>query len=147
GAFALCRVVKRHDHGLKAGDPHAESRAKRCSSSTAESGYRGYIYNVLSISEENSTVVTKVSAKSEDSTPITSPDTGREVELQPRKKGFWESQMVANASKWYLDALSYFCLLISDTETWNPVAPASLCRQASDGEDLSLWLQEDILVN
>ncbi|RRT85059.1 hypothetical protein B296_00000772, partial [Ensete ventricosum] len=125
GAFALCRVVKRHDHGLKAGDPHAESRAKRCSSSAAESGYRGYIYNVLSISEENSTV----------------------VELQPIMKGFWESQMVANASKWYLDALSYFCLLISDTETWNPVAPASLCRKASDGEDLSLWLQEDILVN
>ncbi|CAL9095122.1 unnamed protein product [Musa textilis] len=221
GAFALCRVVKKIDHGLKAGDPHAESRAKRCSSSAAESGYRGYIDNVLSVSEENSAVVTKLSAKSEDSTPRTSPDTGREVELQPIMKGFWESQMVAIASKtspdegisnsvitfgntnvtesspprnlpnsyvvnlmeedFMVDELSWSgnlpsfpsptsCMGFYDnaenfrfhsleldgpkhlnasysgTETWNPVVPASLCKQASEGEDLSLWLQEDILV-
>ncbi|WOL19546.1 NAC domain-containing protein [Canna indica] len=32
------------------------------------------------------------------------------------------------------------------TETWNPIVPASICRQASEGEDASLWLQEDNLV-
>ncbi|XP_009385186.2 NAC domain-containing protein 71-like [Musa acuminata AAA Group] len=222
GGFALCRVIKRNVHGMKTGDLHGESKAKRCPSSSDAFKFdpKGYSGKVLNSLEENSSRVTKVSHRSTDSTPIASPDADREIDSEMR--GFWESQVVSDASKTSLvdrgisssmitigntaereasppsnlspfsvnlieeefgvvggfpgsgSLLAFpspaYCMGLygnardityqsleldaprdpsashSGTETWNTTAPASVCRQAGEGEDESLWLHEDNLV-
>lgn len=95
----MCRVIKRNVHGMKTGDLHGESKAKRCPSSSDAFKFdpKGYSGKVLNSLEENSSRVTKVSHRSTDSTPIASPDADREIDSEMR--GFWESQVVSDASK------------------------------------------------
>ncbi|RZS25750.1 hypothetical protein BHM03_00058999 [Ensete ventricosum] len=218
GGFALCRVIKRNVNGMKAGDLHGECKAKRCHSSSDAFKFdpKGYSDKVLDSLEENSSRVTKVSHRSTDSIPIASPDADREIDSAER--GFWESQLVSDATKTslvdrgissstitigntaereaslfpfivnlieeesvvvdgfpgsgsllafpspahymglYVNAkdITYQSLELdaprdpsashSGTETWNSTALASVCRQAGEGEDESLWLHEDNLV-
>lgn len=92
-------MIKRNVHGMKTGDLHGESKAKRCPSSSDAFKFdpKGYSGKVLNSLEENSSRVTKVSHRSTDSTPIASPDADREIDSEMR--GFWESQVVSDASK------------------------------------------------
>ncbi|OAY77122.1 NAC domain-containing protein 86 [Ananas comosus] len=80
GAFALCHIVKRNDHGQKGGGFCGEFRAKKYPKECHS--------NASSSSEENSIHVTDQSSISNGSTPITaSPQIQRETDLRPVAAG------------------------------------------------------------
>ncbi|XP_010933505.1 uncharacterized protein [Elaeis guineensis] len=228
GAFALCRIVKRHDHGQKIGDLQGESKAKKvCSSSMIGFSQKRCFNEVGSTSEENQSIMTDMLTRSNGSTRISSPENRRgsglhQILIDSDQKDFSESH-VSDASKVsspkeeisesviatmfpnsieicapchlspmssytnsreeasMIDELnghgccssfpsSAYCMdmynnveditfpsLAWDTpelmsasfrgiETWNPMLSPSICRQASEGEEANLWLQEDSMV-
>ncbi|XP_020094856.1 NAC domain-containing protein 86-like [Ananas comosus] len=76
GGFALCRVVKRNDNGLKTSD--LESKAKRGPSPILGLSLEGCCSKASKIPEEHSSLASTVS------TPINSPeDIRRDVEFNP----------------------------------------------------------------
>ncbi|KAG1362065.1 NAC domain-containing protein 71 [Cocos nucifera] len=228
GAFALCHIVKRHDHGQKIGDLQGESKAKKArSSSMIDFGQKRCFNEVGSTSEENQSIVTDMLTRSNGSTRINYPENGRgtglhQILIDSDQKDFSESH-VSDASKvsspkeeisesmianvflnsietctpcnlspissytnfreeaYLIDELNgcgccssfpspAYCMgmynnveditlqsLVWDTpelmsasfrgiETRNPVLSPSICRQASQGEEANLWLQEDSMV-
>ncbi|XP_058086283.1 NAC domain-containing protein 71-like [Magnolia sinica] len=85
GAFVLCRVVKKNEHGQKIGDIYGESKSKKAISSSMNDFNQGNFSNKISrTSGESPSPESNLFIKSNDSTPVTSPsEIRRGVEPDP----------------------------------------------------------------
>ncbi|ONK72215.1 uncharacterized protein A4U43_C04F17040 [Asparagus officinalis] len=107
GAFALCRVVKRTEQGLKLGDSMVEAKGKRSfSSTTNDFSPRKNSSKSSDRAEEPSSQAASLFEICSDSPLITSSVNGRETELHPvvfgtDQTGFWGSQYLSNAPMEY----------------------------------------------
>nr|XP_010919872.1 NAC domain-containing protein 71 isoform X1 [Elaeis guineensis] len=230
GAFSLCHIVKRHDHGQKIGDLQGESRARKGhSSAMTDFSPKMCFSNVLSTSEENQSVVIDLN-RSNGSTRSNSLENLRgnelhQIMIDSDQTDLCRSRVVSDASKvsspkegisesmitnvfpssieictpcnpspfsscenfreeaYMIDELNghgcssscpspVYCMdmfssveditlqslewdtpkymnassSVAGIETWNPVFPPPICRQASVGEEVNLWFQDDSMV-
>ncbi|XP_008786297.2 NAC domain-containing protein 71 [Phoenix dactylifera] len=99
GAFALCHIVKRYDHGQKIGDLQGESRAKRGRfSSMIDFSQKRCFNEVGSTPEENQSIVTDMLTRSNGSTRINSPENGsgtglHQIMIDSDQRDFWDSHV------------------------------------------------------
>ncbi|XP_043715759.1 NAC domain-containing protein 71-like [Telopea speciosissima] len=113
GAFALCRVVKRNDHGQKTGDQHGGPKAKRAgvTSTRGKSMTLEVSTELLSSPKESSSQDANLHKRNNYSSPVTSPSEITRVSEfeQPSNKtdegGLWVSpNLILDSSKDYPQA-------------------------------------------
>ncbi|KAJ0970827.1 hypothetical protein J5N97_018786 [Dioscorea zingiberensis] len=114
GAYALCRVVKRHEPGQKLGDLQGEYRAKKAdrTPATGAIGSRKNFSEVLNVSKDNHSQGSNLFKENNNSTSITSPESGRRFE-QP--------------------------LIVTETDQTSFQAPDSLLQDTNHFMEHNIW--------
>ncbi|URE00520.1 No apical meristem (NAM) protein [Musa troglodytarum] len=171
GAFALCRVVKRSGNWVKASDPHGEPRAKRCSKRNFDAASHGreesssldLIDSSCNASDLPSPETVIALGEPHVISDASKADGGASMREaftvdEPGNAFFssfpsparcmgtcscsWED-ITSHSLRW--DATTYIDASYG-TEDFGAAVSAHICRQASEGEEANLWLQEDNIV-
>ncbi|CAL9043663.1 unnamed protein product [Musa banksii] len=162
GAFALCRVVKRSGNGVTSSDRHGEPKAKRCPKrnfdealhGTEESSSLDLIDSSGNTSDLLPSPETVIAFREphviSDASKVQSAASKNSISPAARCMGMGMGMCMCSSSweditfhslRW--DATTYIDESYGD---FGAAASAHICRQASEGEEANLWLQEDNIV-